>query len=202
MNDVTVIIPVFGDVDAWALRARRAQMSAVAQTVPPAEIFMATAADLRTARNGPAEWARTEWLCFLDADDELDVHYIEAMLAGEGDLRQPATLGVVDGVEDPFPVVIPARPLLTGNFIVIGAFVPTALFLEVGGFRDLPAYEDWDAWIRMWLAGAELTVVPEAIYRVHVNAGGRNSLSRSDAVRTFSSIRRRYVGQQPRVRSA
>jgi GT2 family glycosyltransferase len=195
VNDVTVIVPVFGDVGAWLPQACRARRSAVAQTVPPAEIVMAAAADLRTARNGPAEWARTEWLCFLDADDELDVRYIEAMLAGDGDLRQPATLGIVDGVEDACPVVIPPRHLLAGNYIVIGALVRSEMFFDVGGFRDLPAYEDWDLWIRVWLAGAEISAVPEAIYRVHVNPRGRNALPRGDAVRAYDGIRRRYAGQ-------
>lgn len=200
MNDVTVIIPVFGDHQRWAAMARRAANSAVAQTTPPDRVFVSMAEDLCTARNGPAEWARTEWLCFLDADDELDVRYLEAMLAAEGDLRQPATLGVVDGREDAAPVVIPRRPLLDANFIVIGAFIRTELFWEVGGFRHLPAYEDWDLWIRAWLAGAEITCVPDAIYRVHVSPAGRNALTRDDAVRVYTQVRSRYAGQSPRIR--
>lgn len=201
IGDVTVVVPVFGDPTPWVDKARRAAMSAIEQTVAPERVVLATADDLATARNGPAEWARTEWLCFLDADDELDVRYVEAMLAGDGDLRQPATLGIVGGVEDPYPVVIPARPLLDANYIVIGAFVRTDLFREVGGFRDLPAYEDWDLWIRMWLAGATITAVPEAIYRVHVNAAGRNAMPRHQAVAAYHQVRRCYEGQTPRARS-
>lgn len=199
-GDVTVIVPVFGDHARWLPVAERAVFSAIAQTAPPERVFLSMAADLCTARNGPAEWARTEWLCFLDADDELDVGYVEAMLAGEGDLRQPATLGVVDGVEDAAPVVIPTRPLLDANYIVIGAFIRTALFWEVGGFRHLPAYEDWDLWIRAWLAGAAITCVPEAVYRVHVSPTGRNALARPDAISIYHQVRSRYVGQTPRSR--
>lgn len=201
MDDVTVIIPVYGDVERWAPLARRAAASAIAQTVPAAQVVLATAADLAEARNGPASWARTEWLVFLDADDELDVRYIEAMLAGEGDLRQPATLGVTDGVEDAQPVVIPAKDLMTGNYIVIGAMVRTDLFHEVGGFRSLDAYEDWDLWLRVWLAGGRITSVPEAVYRVTVNTTGRNALSRPHALAAYHQVRSCYAGCAPRVRS-
>jgi hypothetical protein len=197
-DDVTVIVPVFGDHRRWTDLAHRAARSAIAQTTPPARVFISTAETLCVARNGPAEWARTEWLCFLDADDELDVRYLEAMLAASGDLRQPATLGVVNGVEDAAPVVIPARPLLDANYIVIGAFIRTELFWDLGGFRHLPAYEDWDLWIRAWLAGAEITAVPEAIYRVHVSPTGRNAMERDRAIACYHQVRSRYVGLTPR----
>lgn len=194
---VTIIIPTFGNHDQWLPLARRAAASAIAQTVPPARVVVSMTTTLAMARNGPAEWARTEWLCFLDADDELDVRYVEAMLAAEGDVRQPATVSA--GAQDR-PTVIPAKHLMSGNYIVVGAFVRTELFLDVGGFRELPAYEDWDLWIRCWLAGAHIGCAPDAVYRVHSSAG-RNTLSRADAVAAFRLIHDRYVGQSPRTRS-
>lgn len=192
---VTVIVPLFGDIDRWLPLAERAAGSAVAQTVPPDQVIVSQGETLARARNGAALRARTEWLIFLDADDELDVDYVRAMLAGTGDLRKPATLGIrPDGVEDAAPIVIPARPLMDVNHIVIGAMVRRALFLEVGGFDHLPAYEDWDLWLRMWLAGGEIDTCPEAIYRVHVNPIGRNALPRSRAVEVYHQVRSRYIG--------
>jgi hypothetical protein len=41
-----------------------------------------------------------------------------------------------------------------GNWLVIGCVARTDLLREVGGFRDFPVYEDWDLWLRCWLAGA------------------------------------------------
>lgn len=200
MNDVTVIIPIFGDVERWGVLAERALRSAQNQTVPAHDVVISVAETLEDARNRPALAATTEWLCFLDADDELDPGYLEAMLAGTGDLRQPSTLGVVDGVEDPFSVVIPAKPLLDGNYIVIGAFVRRTMFVAAGGFNALPAYEDWDLWIRCWLEGAEITVCPEAIYRVHVQPESRNQLNRDAALRSYHFIRNRYVRRTPKAR--
>lgn len=201
MNDVTIIIPIFGDLERWAPLAQRALVSALDQTVPAADVVLSVADTLRDARNRPALAAETEWLCFLDADDELDPRYVEAMLAGTGDLRQPATLGIVDGKEDAFPVVIPTKPLLDGNYIVVGAFVRRKIFESAGGFIELPAYEDWDLWIRCWLEGAVITTCPEAIYRVHVLPDSRNQLDREAAVRSYNFIRNRYVRKTPKQRT-
>jgi GT2 family glycosyltransferase len=127
-------------------------------------------------RNCAAAHSTADWLIFLDADDELDPEYIEWMLQGTTDIRQPATLGVVDGVEDDYPVVIPPKPnILTGNHLVIGSMVRRELFQSVGGFRPLPVLEDWDLWIRCFRAGATWGVCPKAIYRVHVRQGSRNT---------------------------
>lgn len=202
MNDVTVIIPIYGDIDYWTPLAVRAQHSAWHQSVEPTAVVISVADTLAEARNKAAAIARTEWLCFLDADDELGPGYIEAMLAGTGDLRQPSTLGVVDGVEDSAPVLIPSKPLLDGNYIVIGAFVRREIFESAGGFTELPAYEDWDLWIRCWLDGAVITTCPEAVYRIHVRPGSRNQLDRDAALRAYNFIRNRYVGQGPKQRTA
>ncbi|MBK6580440.1 MAG: glycosyltransferase [Sandaracinaceae bacterium] len=45
---------------------------------------------LAAARNIGAQAATTEWLVFLDADDELSEGYCDAILAADGDLRAPA----------------------------------------------------------------------------------------------------------------
>jgi hypothetical protein len=117
------------------------------------------------------------------------------MLAGRGDVRQPATLGIhPGGWEEPTPVVIPAKPLLEGNYIVIGAMHRLEQFHRVGGFYDWPAWEDWCLWIRCWLDGAEIVPVPEAIYRVHV-CEGRNTLSRQQALALYRKMKAFYAAR-------
>ena len=61
------------------------------------------------------------------------------------------------------------------NECVIGTVVPRRLFLEVGGFRELPSLEDYDLWLRCCKAGARIVHVPQAVYRAHVRPGSRNS---------------------------
>lgn len=169
------------------------------QTLSAENLIWSHGPDLQIARNTTAAAARSTWLCFLDADDELDEHYLEAMTTAiaDGDtnrLLQPATLGVYpDGREDPEPVLLPPKPLLEGNYLIIGTVVSAELFRRVGGFHDWPIWEDWDLWLRCWRAGAAVQPVPEAVYRVHVNANGRNNgHDRATQLRIYEEIRRRY----------
>lgn len=189
---VSIIVGTFGDQEHWGKIAQRALSSAEMQTVP-AEVLHSHHDTLQLARNAGAGVAKGEWLIFLDADDELDPKYVESMLAGTGTLRQPATLGIVDGKEDPFPVVIPKKNLLDGNYMVIGTMCRHDLFDEVGGFHDYPIYEDWDLWIRMWIAGAVPEPCPEAIYRVHVRQDSRNNQDRDTQVKYYNQIRSRHL---------
>lgn len=192
LTDVTVIIPIFGDMDVWAPMAARAFKSVLAQTCRP-KVVVSGGDTLQEARNRSGLTATTEWLCFLDADDELDPNYIHHMLLGDGDIRQPSTLGIVEGVEDGEPVLIPPRRLTESNYVVIGAFVRTEIFCRVGGFDDFAAFEDWDLWRRCVGAGAVIGAAPEAIYRVHVRSDSRNSMSTPGAVEAYKAIRQRAM---------
>lgn len=189
---VAVIVPMFGDEEKWKLLAQRALHSARFNSIAPYEGGMFWGSTLAEARNKGAQTCCSDWLIFLDADDELDFHYIEEMLKGEGDIRQPSTLGVVDGVEDDYPVLIPphAGGMLAGNHLVIGCMVRRELFLMAGGFRELPILEDWDLWIRCVLEGAVVSTCPEAIYRVHVNPNSRNQQNLHGNV--YSQIQQEY----------
>lgn len=202
---IVVCIGTYGDYARWAPLAQTALLSAERQTVRPAYVRWIHGMDLRTARNVAAVEAGIrspqlpEWLCFLDADDTLDRHYIEAMWETVGKidypvLVQPSTLGVYpDGREDPEPVLIPPKPLLDGNFMVIGTLIRYAQFHKIGGFADWPCYEDWDLWIRAWRDGAELISCPDAIYRVGVNENSRNNGTRELQLRTYNAIRHQYL---------
>jgi GT2 family glycosyltransferase len=194
-NDVEVIVPTFGDKYLWSALVDRAVVSVMRQTVKT-KVWRSHEADLSTARNAGAWAAASEWLIFLDADDELDPRYVECMLKGTGDIRQPSTLGIVNGVEDDYPVLIPLKQnLLHGNHLVIGSMVRRSLLLEVGGFRELPILEDWDCWIRLWLAGAEIGTAPDAVYRVHVREGSRNKQGDHMHGRLFTEIQQRYTAE-------
>lgn len=187
---VSIVIPTFGDLGVWAPLAERARVSAENQTVA-SEVLCVHGDTLAQARNRGAARAAGEWLVFLDADDELDAGYVEAMRMGEADLRQPATLGVVGGVEDDEAVVIPTRPLVDANFLVIGTMVPKDLFLHVGGFLEEEVLEDWSLFLRCWLEGATIEAIPEAIYRVHVRPTSRNA--GATHLRVYNEIRQRYL---------
>jgi hypothetical protein len=60
-------------------------------------------------------------------------------------------------------------------------------FLRLGGFRDLPRFEDWDVWLRFWLDGAKI-VPSDAVYIIHTSKDGRNQ----DDRKTFNEIIKTY----------
>jgi GT2 family glycosyltransferase len=192
---VGIIVATFGDLEEWQSLADRALASVRNQSVPVQKLVHVHSDTLSNARNVAAAKAEDcEWLIFLDADDELDENYVMYMLAGEGDIRQPSTLGVhADGHEDDFPVLIPPHNggFLVGNNLVIGSMMRRDYFLKVGGFRDLPCLEDWDLFIRMRLEGARVRTCPNAIYRVHVNPNSRNQDVGAHGA-TYKEIQDRY----------
>ena len=192
---VGVVVATYGDLEEWRSLAHRALRSVYAQTLPVETAIHLHGRSLAHARNTGALHVLTDWLIFLDADDELDPGYVEAMLEGTGDIRQPMTIGVVDGVEDDFPVFIPPNPggFMVGNHLVIGCMVRRDLFETAGGFDPgLPVLEDWDFWIRCQLAGGSVGQAPKAIYRVHVRPDSRNTEANGHHV-FYAKIRQQYT---------
>jgi glycosyltransferase involved in cell wall biosynthesis len=186
---VTVVIGTYGDAARWEALARRALASLERQTRLPDDVLHVHAATLHEARNAGAVEAHTEWLCFLDADDELAPGYVAAMLAVDGDLRYPRVQRVVDGTDVGLPETLGPYDLIEQNYLVIGTFVRRAQFLRVGGFHAWPMYEDWDLWLRCRADGARIVLCRDAIYLAHERAGSRNrqaGLARVvyDAIRT------------------
>lgn len=173
--NVSILIATYGD-PAWGeLAWSRAYPSAMTEGAFEVITNHCDSEDctLAESRNHAAGQAAGDWLCHLDADDELCPGYLDAMASaasGRGDvLLAPA-------VSYGGPAGIPNRggwPSV--NECVIGTLVPRALFLEVGGFRELPSLEDYDLWLRCVKAGARIVHVPDAVYCAHVTPGSRNS---------------------------
>lgn len=185
--NVTIIIATFGD-PVWKVRAASVALpSAAAQPCPALVIHGAT---LAQARNWGAAAAATEWLCFLDADDELGPGYIEAMLAARGDLRAPA-LHLVHPDRTEIPDLT-NRDIITINPCPIGTLIRREMFFDVGGFWEERAWEDWSLFRRCWLAGATISHVSAAVYLAHQDPQGRN-VTVEDARQLHRDIIRSHV---------
>ena len=165
--DVTVCIGTFGE-DRWQLLANE-------RAIPSAQapVIHVHGDALHEARNEAAARATSEWLCFLDADDELAPGYFDAMAEGTRDLRGPAVQYVHRGKAQPAKVW-EDRGLEYGNHLVLGTCIRRDLFDRVGGFHDYPLYEDWDLWLRCYLQGATYETLPAAVYVAHARADSRN----------------------------
>lgn len=172
-DSVAVIVATFGE-EQWAQLARTVAVPS-AEAERPTELIVHHGQTLHQARNDAAGLARSEWLCFLDADDQLEPGYLSALLGAAGDLRAPAVRYVVAGAPDPPPLVLDRRNISTMNPCVVGTLIRRELFEEAGRFWPERAWEDWSLFRRAWLLGAKIEHVPSAVYRVTVNPAGRNS---------------------------
>lgn len=180
-DTTTIIIGTFGD-DEWKhLAETRAIPSAQAQGCP---VVHAHAGTLHAARNAALAQVETPWTIHLDADDELEPGYLAGMGSlTTGDVRAPLVRYMQRGraVSPPrFPRVAghahecTADCLPWGNWIVVGAAVRTDLVRQIGGWRDFSWSEDWDVWLRCYLAGATIVSTRSAVYRAHVRMNSRN----------------------------
>lgn len=169
--DVTVIVATYGDLD-WQARAYETAVPS-AVDARPHRIIVTHNATLAKARNLGADLAATEWLLFLDADDELAPGYIEAMAGSDADLRAPRLhLIYEDSVEVP---ELASRDINRVNPCCIGTLIRKQMFHDVGGFWEEPAWEDWSLFRRCWLLGARIDHIDDAIYLAHQRPDGRNS---------------------------
>lgn len=194
--DVSVVIATFG-AEHWRELAQRAAAS-VPDGIP---VHLVHADTLHEGRNQGLDQVTTQWVCHLDADDELTPGYFEAMAAGSADVRAPSVSYVVDDRQRPatMPRVWAHRHqcfaacLPEGNWIVIGALVRTELLRAVGGWRDFDWSEDWAAFAKCWKAGATIEAIPAAVYRAHVRADSRNRAPEQAAKLAAHHAIHRYV---------
>jgi hypothetical protein len=202
---VSVLVATFGHTKWKHLARTRAIPSADVER--PHEVLSRHDAGgtLASVRNRLAEEATGDFLCHLDADDQLAPGYLDAMAhawyayIGPQLTRHPPLAGppllvpAVQYLRDDEPFGQPAIPargedpnaarrMIEINCCVVGTLVPRNLFLKIGGFREaladgtpLSSLEDWDVFLRCQIAGARLVPVPAAVYRATMSANGRNA---------------------------
>jgi len=176
--DVTVVVGTYGE-DHWPQLAKDRAIPSVAEQAPVIHCHGET---LAKARNEGLAQVKSEWVLFLDADDEMAPGYVDAMAAGHADLRGPS-VEYIKGNRRQRPIMprvaghsheCSGDCLVDGNWLVIGTALRADLAREVDGFREWACYEDWDFFLRCYLAGATVEAIPEAIYRAHVRHDSRN----------------------------
>lgn len=181
--DVTIAVCTFGDRSWEKLACERAVPSASSE-IGRANILMLHRDSLAEARNEALENCGTDWIIYLDADDEIEPGYAAAMLAGQGDVRAPSVRRVRPDGRPKRHVYMPrvynhshvcrGECLPGGNWVTCGAMARTELLREAGGWWDEPIYEDWSMWLRCWKAGGDIQPCPDAIYRYWISENNRN----------------------------
>ena len=180
---ITVVIPT---IEGRYDKLERAVASVQAQTLAPKLIDVQLDRDREGAgatRNRALERVDTEWVAFLDDDDELKPNHLKAC-------ARYAALSGVDvvypwfdcvGGEDPigcFGVPFSAAFLRRRNYIPVTVLARTELVRAVGGFRDHPdekgdPCEDWGLWLALLDAGATFGHVPQRTWIWHMGNGTR-----------------------------
>jgi GT2 family glycosyltransferase len=104
-------------------------------------------------RNQGATHAETNWLLFLDDDDQLSQGYLPAMRAlaaahPEVQVWIPNVQKEKSRMQSPVPLKDVSVRNAAGG--CSGLLIQASLFSEIGGFDErLPAMQDWDLWIRL-----------------------------------------------------
>jgi glycosyltransferase involved in cell wall biosynthesis len=165
VTTVTVLIPTIPPRDAML---QRALASVRAQTRQPDDVVVWVDNDgvgAAAARNTALEFVDTEFVAFLDDDDELLPNHLADLLATQeqtgADLVFPNYRGANEGMfadwlERDFDETS-AAVLHGANFIPITILARTDAVKAVGGFAAVPgrvcAEEDWGCWVRLLDAG-------------------------------------------------
>jgi hypothetical protein len=182
---VITTIPPRAEVLERALASVRAQTFAPQQTIVQLD---ETGVGAMANRNAALAKVRTEWVAFLDDDDEWFPNHLEELARSvrrnpgadlfyswydgpqgilavpvQGRLYQP--LGVEFGPEQRDHIILKA------NFIPVTVLARTERLRKVGGFQPFPGNEphnpceDWGCWRALLLDGAQFVHVPKVTWR-------------------------------------
>lgn len=144
MADVTVVIPV-GPYHASL--ARRAIASCEAQTVPVTVLVVPdrNSRGPAFARNYGLARVDTEYVVFLDADDELAPTFVERCLSAYDGTRYIYT----DWLQGDERKEAPDCPWTNRTWHCITTLLPTAWARDVGGFNEHTEAEDTDFYLKL-----------------------------------------------------
>jgi glycosyltransferase involved in cell wall biosynthesis len=133
-------------------------------------------------RRGMAETS-SELVARVDADDMLEPHFLEALEQAlvahpSAGYAYPAMrmFGTASG-RYPVREFDPVALVIGGNFVTSAALMRREAYDTAGGVDDLPAWEDWDLWLRFLEAGWPGVFVDQDLYLWRRHERSRNTMS-------------------------
>jgi Glycosyltransferases involved in cell wall biogenesis len=166
--------------------------SAVNQTLVPAAVHVVVDIDrdgAAVARNRALGFVETDWVAFLDDDDEFKPNHLRACLRHAGltgaDVVYPGYDTIGDDPLGCFGMPFNADLLRVGNYIPVTTLCRTELVRKVGGFQPHPDFrgdpcEDWGLWLALLDAGATFSHLPLRTW-IWRTTGGTRGRGATDA---------------------
>ena len=153
--------------------------------------------NVSAARNLGANSAKGRFLLFLDADDELDKHFLRQTLKVAA--VRPKSIIYTDWISLPEGKVHHAEEwnferLKNQALFVVTFLHPKEAFDEVGGFNEeIPVWEDWDYTVQLAHKGYHGIRVPEPLFSYHYESGKRREECLDNAEELMKGFRQRYL---------
>lgn len=163
------------------------------------------------ARNSGVALAKSDWVAFLDSDDEWQPQKIEKQMAYL--TSSPTLTAAFCGSEMISPdghythtlqPSVTRIDLMKTNALgtTSSAVVRRSSFLEVGGFEAaLPSCQDWDLWLKLFDKGT-FAILPEALVNFYQDGADRISHNLDAVKKGHRIVFARILSQvqQPRIR--
>lgn len=154
----------------------RALASVQAQTLSPAAVCMAVDKYCSAAhtRNMALAMVETEWIAFLDDDDEFRPNHLRACARHATLTGADVVYPWFDGDDEigMFGVAFDATLLRKRNFVPVTVLARTDLVRKAGGFVDHPdangdPCEDWGLWLALLDLDARFSHLPQRTWIRH-----------------------------------
>ena len=195
--DITVAIPTIPTRNG---KLRKAIASVMSQSYPVAAVSIAvdrSGEGSAVTRNRALEAVQTDWVVFLDDDDQLLPNALATFIRAQGDSQADVVYGlprIVDAqgnvrprfFEAGGPEVFDPHLLMQKSYIPVVSLVRTDLALDCGGFEFSAdgngSYDDWGFYKNLLCYGAEFHHVRQETFIWNIDGGNTSGKpNRGDA---------------------
>ena len=184
--DITVAIPT---IPTRKGKLRKALASVMSQSYPVAAVSIAVdrlGEGSAVTRNRALDAIQTDWVVFLDDDDQLLPNALETFIRAQGDSQADVIYGlprIVDAqgnvrprfFEAGGPEVFDPHLLMQKSYIPVVSMVRTALAQDSGGFEFSAdgngSYDDWGFYKNLLCYGAEFYHVHQETFIWNIDGG-------------------------------
>jgi glycosyltransferase involved in cell wall biosynthesis len=201
-----VVIVDDGSTDDSLLVARRAALN----RPTPTHVYTQANAGVSAARNFGISLAKGEYICCLDGDDVLDLHFLQRLSAA---LDADPGLGIAysdfiafgnDANGMPYEAPITCSEydferLKRGNFLPCANLFRKVAWQRAGGYKPInPSWEDYELWLNMGKLGWYGQRVPGMLFKYRKIAKvGRDYESHGHEMRLRATVNKYHRDMYP-----